>query len=99
MGLLDPDPLVRGTDPDPSIIKQNIKKNLKSYCFVTSLRLLIFEKLCYVPSKSNKQKTKEKIGTGTSTWLCKKGKQIGTSQVIICIKKERIGTSKPRLPV
>ncbi len=23
LGLLDPDPLVRGTDPDPSIIKQN----------------------------------------------------------------------------
>jgi hypothetical protein len=22
LGLLDPDPLVRGTDPDPSIIKQ-----------------------------------------------------------------------------
>jgi hypothetical protein len=27
-GLLDPDPLVRGMDPDPSIIK----KNLDSYC-------------------------------------------------------------------
>jgi hypothetical protein len=38
MGLLDPnpDPLVRGMDPDPSIIQQNIKKNLDSYCFVTS---------------------------------------------------------------
>jgi hypothetical protein len=23
LGLLDPDPLVRGTDPDPSINKQN----------------------------------------------------------------------------
>jgi hypothetical protein len=33
MDLLDLDPLVRGTDPDPSIIKQN----LDSYCFVTSL--------------------------------------------------------------
>jgi hypothetical protein len=28
-----PDPLVRGKDPDPSIIS---KKNLDSYCFVTS---------------------------------------------------------------
>jgi hypothetical protein len=38
LGLLDPDPLVRDTDPDPdpSIIKQNGKKNLDSYCFVTS---------------------------------------------------------------
>jgi hypothetical protein len=37
LGILDPDldPLVRGTDPDP-IIKQKCKKNLDSYCFVTS---------------------------------------------------------------
>jgi hypothetical protein len=32
----DPDPLARGTDQDPSIINQNSKKNLTSYCFVTS---------------------------------------------------------------
>jgi hypothetical protein len=38
----DPDPLVRGMDldtapdPDPSIICKNSKKNLDSYCFVTS---------------------------------------------------------------
>jgi hypothetical protein len=34
LGLPDPDPLVRGMDydPDPSIIKQNSKKNLDSYC-------------------------------------------------------------------
>jgi hypothetical protein len=39
LGLLNPDsdPLVRGTDPDTSIIKQNSNKNLNSYCFVTSL--------------------------------------------------------------
>jgi hypothetical protein len=30
--LLDPDPLVRGMDPDSSIIKQNSKKNLDSFC-------------------------------------------------------------------
>jgi hypothetical protein len=33
-------PLVRGTDPDlapdPSVIKQKLKKNLDSYCFVNS---------------------------------------------------------------
>jgi hypothetical protein len=36
LGLLDPDPLVTDTDPDPgpSIIKQNSKKNFGSYCFV-----------------------------------------------------------------
>jgi hypothetical protein len=28
---------LRGTDPDPSIVKQNNKKNLDSYYFVTSL--------------------------------------------------------------
>jgi hypothetical protein len=34
LGLLDPDPLVRGTDPDPStcISSKNSKKNLDSYC-------------------------------------------------------------------
>jgi hypothetical protein len=32
-----PDPEVIGTDPDPSIIKKNGKKNLCSYYFVTSL--------------------------------------------------------------
>ncbi len=49
MGILDPDPLVRGMDPDqdplvrgmdpdpdPSIIKQKKKKNLDSFSFVTS---------------------------------------------------------------
>jgi hypothetical protein len=39
LGLLhqDPDPLVRGMDPDPdpSIIMQNSKKNLDSYYFLT----------------------------------------------------------------
>jgi hypothetical protein len=44
MGLLDPDPLVRGMDQDPSIIKKNSKKNLDSYCFVTSLWGFVFEK-------------------------------------------------------
>jgi hypothetical protein len=35
LGLLDPDPdpLVPGTDPDLSIIKQNNKKNLVDRCF------------------------------------------------------------------
>jgi hypothetical protein len=37
LDLTDPGPLVRGTDPDPSIISKNSKKNLDSYCFVTSL--------------------------------------------------------------
>ncbi len=50
LGHKDPDPLVRGMDPDPapdsapSIIKQNSKKNLDFYSFVTSFRLFIFEK-------------------------------------------------------
>jgi hypothetical protein len=33
-----------GSFHHPSIIKQNSKKNLDSYCFVTSLGLFIFEK-------------------------------------------------------
>jgi hypothetical protein len=42
LGLMDPDPdpSVRGMGPypdlDPSITKQKSKKNLDSYCFVTS---------------------------------------------------------------
>jgi hypothetical protein len=49
LGLPDSDLLVRDTapDPDPSIIKQNSKKNLNSYCFVTSLKTDV-----NVPSKS-----------------------------------------------
>jgi hypothetical protein len=42
----DPDPLVKGMDPDPSVIKKNRKKSLDSYCFVTSFGLFILEKLC-----------------------------------------------------
>ncbi len=51
-GLLNLDPLVRGMDmdpdatPDPSITSKIGKKNLDSYCFVTSFCLFIFENLC-----------------------------------------------------
>jgi hypothetical protein len=54
LGLLDPDPLIRGMDPDPDpasapdpdllSLSQNSKKKLDSYCFVTSFGLFIFEK-------------------------------------------------------
>jgi hypothetical protein len=47
LDLSDPDPLARDTDPDPSTIKQkclNSEKNIDSHCYVSSLRLLIFEK-------------------------------------------------------
>ncbi len=59
LGLTDPDPLVRGVDPaqDPSIIKQNSKKNRDSYCFETSFGLFILENDVNVPSKCIKQKT------------------------------------------
>jgi hypothetical protein len=36
--------LFKGIDPDPSVISINSKKNLDSYCFVTSFGLFIFEK-------------------------------------------------------
>ncbi len=52
LGLPDPDPFVRGMDPDPepSIIKKNSKKTLDSCCFfVTSFGLFIFD--VDVPSK------------------------------------------------
>ncbi len=40
----DPDPLVRGMDPDPSSSSKNSKKNFDSYCFVTSFLFFTFEK-------------------------------------------------------
>ncbi len=49
LGLLDPDPLVIGTDPDPSdhlSLSKNRKKNVDFYCFATSLWPFIFEKWC-----------------------------------------------------
>ncbi len=63
--LPDPDPLVRGMDPDlaldpdpdPSIIMQKYKKNLESYYFfVTLFDLLSLKNNVNVPTKSNKQK-------------------------------------------
>jgi hypothetical protein len=39
LGLPDPDPLVRGTDPDPSIFKQK-KKLVRKTLFRIVLRLL-----------------------------------------------------------
>jgi hypothetical protein len=56
LGLPDPDPLVRGTDLDPSKIS---RKSFDSNFSVTSLWVFIFEKWCPVnepSSKSNKQK-------------------------------------------
>jgi hypothetical protein len=41
MGLPDPNPFVKGTDPDqalrPLLSRKNSQKNHDSYCFVTSL--------------------------------------------------------------
>ncbi len=44
LGLLDPNPLVRGMDPDPDWIvltlSKNNKKTLDFSCFVTSLKII-----------------------------------------------------------
>jgi hypothetical protein len=37
LGLPDPDPLVRDTDPDLPSSNKNRKKNIDSYCIATSL--------------------------------------------------------------
>jgi hypothetical protein len=55
LGLPDPDPLVRGTNADPSIIKEN---NKKTSIPTVSLLVYILKNYVNVPSKSNKQKTK-----------------------------------------
>ncbi len=46
-------------------LDHHCKKNLDTYCFVTSLDLLIFEKLCKCTSKSNKQKNLARIPGST----------------------------------
>jgi hypothetical protein len=54
----DPDPLFRGLDLNLSPSK-NSKKNLDSYCFVTSFfDLLSLKNNVNVPSKSNTVKTR-----------------------------------------
>jgi hypothetical protein len=59
--LPDPDPLVRGMDPEririlPSLSK-NSKKNLDFYSFVTSFDFLSLKNDVKVPSKSTMKKT------------------------------------------
>ncbi len=55
----DSDPLIRGPDPDPSIIKQNCKKNLDCCCFfVTPLCLFVFEIWCKCCFKKYRNKQK-----------------------------------------
>jgi hypothetical protein len=52
----DPDPLGRGVDPDPSIIKQNSRKTLILNVFLLLLDFLSLKNHVKVHSKSNKQK-------------------------------------------
>jgi hypothetical protein len=52
----DPDPLVRGMDPDLLSSCKNSKKNLDSFYFVTLFDFLFLKNDVNVPSKSNKQK-------------------------------------------
>jgi hypothetical protein len=58
LGLPDPDPLVRGMDPDPSLDPDPyiIMQNLDSYYFVTLFDFLSLKNYVNLPSKSNKQK-------------------------------------------
>jgi hypothetical protein len=58
LGLLDPDPLIRGMDldSDPSIIKQKIvRKSLIPTVLLLLFNFLSLKNYVYVPSKSNKQ--------------------------------------------
>jgi hypothetical protein len=64
LGLLDPDPdpIVRGMDPDPARIRilllscKNSKNNLDFYYFATLFCFLSLKNDVNVASKSNKQK-------------------------------------------
>jgi hypothetical protein len=54
MFLGHPDPLVR--DPVLLSSSKNSKKNIDSYCFVTSTTFFILKNDLNIPSKSNKKK-------------------------------------------
>jgi hypothetical protein len=56
LGPLDPDPLIRYGSGSFSSSSKNSKKNLDSYCFVTSFDFLSLINDVNVPSKSTKQK-------------------------------------------
>ncbi len=56
LGLPNPDPLVRGIDPDPSIIMKNSKENLDPFYYVTLLDFFSLKNDVNEPSKSNKQR-------------------------------------------
>jgi hypothetical protein len=53
LGLPDPDPLVRGTDPDTL---SSSKKNIDSYCFVTFYEFLSLKNDVNALSKRNNEK-------------------------------------------
>ncbi len=69
LGLLDPDPLVRDMDPDPSIITQKKEEKPWFLQFYDSSWLFIFKNDVHVPSKSNKQK--QKLGVLNRTVVAK----------------------------
>jgi hypothetical protein len=54
-GLPDPSPLVRETDPDPSLSSKNSNKNTDSFCHFCDF-CMTFLSMKNVPSKNNKQK-------------------------------------------
>jgi hypothetical protein len=56
LGFLDPDPLVRGMDPDPSIIKKNLEEKLRFLLFCDFFWTFFKWSKWNVPSKSNKLK-------------------------------------------
>jgi hypothetical protein len=58
LGLLDPDPLVTGTDPNPPIIKQRIVR--KTLISNGDLGLFIFEELFKCNLKVTSKKTLKK---------------------------------------
>jgi hypothetical protein len=72
LGLPDPDPFVRDTDPDPTVLSswsKNSKKNLDSCCFVISLWLLSLKYDVTAPSKVTNKTTwrslTKKAGSGS----------------------------------
>jgi hypothetical protein len=55
LGLLDPDPLVRGMDPDPSIITKIVRKTLISTVLLLLIYFLSLKSDVNIPSKNNMQ--------------------------------------------
>ncbi len=68
LGFPDPDPLVRGTDPDPSALSNIVRKIFISTVLWLLKDFLSLKNAVNVPSKRNKQKNFDKNSFLLASW-------------------------------